>query len=254
MKKSIKLLTSALLLAVVTLFSSSAFADSEVYTVAMEPTFPPFEMLDSKTGKITGFDVDLIKAIAKDQGFQVEINALGFDGLIPAVLTGKLDMSISGFTITDKRAKVINFSDPYIDAGIGVLKRSDDDSIQTLDDLKDKTAVVQIGSSGQKVAEDLKASGKLKAVVVMDNVALAVADLIKGRADVVVNDVTVNVAYAKGSNGVIVMLKTPLNKEEYGIVVSKSNPELLEKVNKGLANIRANGTYDKIYAKYFKAE
>ena len=246
------ILTAVLLFAAA--FTTPALADTKVYNVGTEPTFPPFEMLDSTTGKITGFDIDLLKAIAADQGFEVKIHSLGFDGLIPAVLTGKIDLSASGFTITEKRAKVINFSDSYIDAGIGAMKRTDDESIKSIADLKGKTIGVQIGTSGQKVAEELQAQGKVGTVTVMDNSALAVTDLLKGRIDAVINDIPVNTAYVKQSQGKLIMLPTPLNKEQYGFVVNKKDTELLKQLNQGLKNIRANGTYDKIYDKYFNVK
>ena len=251
MKLSIGSTLLAALLLLTAVFTAPASADTKIYNLGTEPTFPPFEMLDSKTGEITGFDIDLIKAIAADQGFEVKIHSLGFDGLIPAVLTGKIDLSASGFTITEKRAKVINFSEPYIDAGIGALKRSDDTSIKTLSDLKGKTVGVQIGTSGQKVAEELQEQGKVSNVKVMDNSALAVTDLLKGRVDAVINDIPVNTAYSKQSKGKLAILPTPLNTEQYGFVLNKKDTELLKKINQGLKNIRENGTYDKIYDKYF---
>ena len=248
-----KALIALFALAIATLISASVNADEPTYTIACEPTFPPFEMLDKTSGNITGFDIELIKAIGKDQGFNVDVKSMSFDGLIPAVLTGKLDMSISGFTITPKRAKVINFSDPYIDAGIGVLVAANSD-IKSLDDLQGKIVAVQLGSSGQKAAEDLKKKEIIKEVKVMNNAALAVSDLITGRVDGVVNDIPVNNAYARLNKGKITTLKAPLNSEQYGIVIPKNNPELLKKVNAGLKNIKANGIYDKIYDKYFKTK
>lgn len=250
MKATLKLILSAVFM-LIAVFTAPASADTKVYNVGTEPTFPPFEMLDSDTGEITGFDIELLKAIAEDQGFDIKVHSLGFDGLIPAVLTGKIDLSASGFTITEKRAKVINFSDPYIDAGIGIIKRTDDDSVKSVDDLKDKTVAVQIGTSGQKVAEELKDQGKIANVTVMDNSALAVTDLLKGRVDAVINDIPVNTAYVKQSKGDLEMLPDPLNTEQYGFVLDKNDTELLKQINQGLKNLRANGTYDKIYDKYF---
>ncbi len=254
MKSSIKILTTALLFALVSLFTCNVNAEEKTYNVGTEPTFPPFEMLDSETGKITGFDIDLLTAIGEDQGFKINVLSLSFDGLIPAVLVGKIDMAASGFTITPQRAKVINFSTPYIDAGLGAVKLASDDSIKTLADLKDKTAAVQIGSSGQKAAEDLKAAGKLKEVVVMDNSSLAVTDLLRGRVDIVINDIPVNTAFVKKSHNKLEMIAEPLNTEQYGFVIPKADTELLDKVNQGLQNVRDNGTYDKIYDKYFNTE
>lgn len=235
----------------VSFISYATNAAEKTYTVGTEPTFPPFEMLDKATGDITGFDIELLNAIAKDQGFAIKVQSMSFDGLIPAVLTGKLDMSISGFTITPKRAKVIDFSDAYIDAGIGVLV-SAESGFKTVDDLAGKVVAVQIGSSGQKAAEDLMKQGLFKDVKVMDNSALAVTDLLAGRVEGVVNDIPVNVAYVKQNKGKIVMLDKPLNSEQYGIVLPKNNPELLKKINEGLKNVKADGTYDKLYEKYFK--
>lgn len=254
MKTRLKTTLLAAVMLVAAAFCAPAHAETKVYNVGTEPTFPPFEMLDSTTGEITGFDIELLKAIAADQGFEIKVHSLGFDGLIPAVLTGKIDLSASGFTITEKRAKVINFSDPYIDAGIGVMKLTADDRIKSIADLKGKTVAVQIGTSGQKTAEDLQAQGKVAKVVVMDNSALAVTDLLKGRVDAVVNDIPVNVAYVKQSKGELEMLPTPLNTEQYGFVLDKKDTELLKQINQGLKNLRANGTYDKIYDKYFNVE
>ncbi len=251
MKNLLHRVLSVICCALIALTTLAAHAAEETITIGTEPTFPPFEFVDSKSGEITGFDIELMQAIAQDQGFDIKVISLGFDGLIPAVISQKIDMAASGFTITDQRAKVISFSEPYIDAGIGIVKRTENDQINSVADLAGKTAAVQIGTSGQKAAEDLKAKGQLKSIVVMDNSALAITDLLKGRVDVVINDIPVNTAYLKKSKGELTMLDVPLNKEQYGFVINKKNPELLQKVNAGLAAARANGTYDKIYDKYF---
>ncbi len=219
--------------------------------VGTEPTFPPFEMQDSQTGAIIGFDIDMIKAIAKDQGFEVEVRNLGFDGLVPALQTGNIDIAASGMSITEKRKKQISFSDPYINAGLAVAVKSDNKTVKSVSELNGLTAGVQIGSTGAGQAEELKKTGMLKSVKTFENVALAMAELMAGGVDVVINDLPVSEAYVQKQKGALKLLPGVLKSDSYGFGVRKNNKELLDKINAGLKSIKANGTADQIKAKYF---
>lgn len=219
--------------------------------VGTEPTFPPFEMQDTKTGEIVGFDIDMIKAIAKDQGFEVEVRNLGFDGLVPALQTGSIDIAASGMSITEKRKKAIFFSNPYINAGLAVAVKSDNKNVTSSDKLNGLTAGVQIGSTGAGKAEELKKAKVLKDVKTFENVALAMAELLTGGVDVVINDAPVSEAYVNKQKGALKLLPGLLQSDSYGFGIRKGNKELLDKVNAGLKHIQDNGTVDKIKAKYF---
>jgi ABC-type amino acid transport substrate-binding protein len=123
--------------------------------VGTNPSFAPFEFTDKKDGKVQGFDIDLINALAKKAGYEkVTIKSIAFDGLIPSLESGNIDVSITGMSITDARKQKVNFTDPYYESGLMALVKKDNDAIKNLDDLKGKTIAVQIGTTGAKYAEN----------------------------------------------------------------------------------------------------
>jgi polar amino acid transport system substrate-binding protein len=255
MKRILKV--SAAVLAVVGLVFVSgcgkkSASGKNAFIVGTEPTFPPFELTDAKTGEITGFDIELIKAIAADQGFEVDVRNLGFDGLIPALQSGNIAIVASGMTITEEREKQVDFSAPYIDAGLAIATSAANTAINGKADLKGKTAAVQIGTSGSKAAEELQKEGLLVKVKTFDTVAVAMQELVSGGVDVVINDLPVTKAYMVKQPGKIRLAGEPLNSESYGFAVKTGNKELLDKINAGLASVKANGTYDKLQNKYFE--
>lgn len=116
----------------------SSDEEMPTYIVGTEAQFPPFEIVDS-SGNVVGFDVDLLNAIAEDQGFKVEYLDQDFAGLIPALQTGNVDIIASGMTITEEREGEVDFSEPYITAGLALAVTTDNEEIQSVDDLKGKT-------------------------------------------------------------------------------------------------------------------
>jgi len=225
--------------------------DDAALIVGTEPTFPPFEMTDD-SGQIIGFDIDLIKAVAQAEGLKVEVQNLGFDGLIPALMSGHIDIIASGMTITDERRKQVDFSDPYVNSGLAIAISSDNKTIKSVDDLKSKKVAVQLGSTGSQKAEEMKASGMLAEVVTFNTVDLAIMELLNGGVAAVINDIPATKAYMTQQPGKIVMLPKPLSSESYGFALRQKRPELLKKINEGLEKVKADGTYDKLAAKYFK--
>ncbi|WP_396034803.1 transporter substrate-binding domain-containing protein, partial [Candidatus Cyanaurora vandensis] len=123
------------------------FAQTKTLRVATEPAFPPFESQGAK-GELEGFSIDLMYAIGKAAGFQVEFRSLPFDGIIPGLQAGTVDAAISSLTITPERAKTVDFSEPYFKAGLAIAVRAEDRTITSLDSLKGKTIAVQIGTTG----------------------------------------------------------------------------------------------------------
>jgi len=122
--------------------------EKKTYVVGTEPTFAPFDTTDAD-GNIVGFDMDLMKAIGKDQGFDVEFKSFGFDALIPAVNAKNCDVIAAGMTANEDRVKKVDFSNTYYDSGNAVLVKSDNTTIKGIDDLTpDMTVAVQIGTTG----------------------------------------------------------------------------------------------------------
>ncbi len=221
-------------------------AQLKTLKVATEPAFPPFES-QASSGALEGFDIDLMRAIGAATGFKVEFLSLPFDGMIPALQAGTVDAAISGITITPERAKTITFSEPYITAGLAIAVQSTNTQVTSLASLQNKRIAVQIGTTGA-------AKAKLIPGVTLrtfDSTPLALQELLNGNVDAVINDAPVTL-YAIKSNhleGLKVVGKL-LTDESYGIALPKNSPHTAL-LNQGLATLRQNGEYDKIYRKWF---
>ncbi len=215
------------------------------YIVGTEAQFPPFEIVDSG-GNVIGFDVDLMNAIAEDQGFKVQYLDQDFAGLIPALQTGNIDIIASGMTISDEREEQVDFSEPYITAGLALAVPVDNEEIKSVDDLKDKTVAVQTGSTGFIKAEELKKAGVIAEIKDFPHVNEAIEEVKIGGADAMINDLPVTEAFIAAQPGVIKIVGEPLNSESYGFAVRTGNTELLQKINKGLENVKASGKYDEL--------
>ena len=226
---------------------SSANAAEKVYQVGSNMAFAPFEFVEN--GKPAGFDMELIVAIMKTQGAEVQLNNLPFDGLIPALQAGTIDIAMSGMTITEERQKRISFSEPYYDNGLVVMIRSaDKDTYKSVDDLKGKTLCAQIGTTGAITVS--KMSGKN--VKLFNNGPEAFMELANKGCEAVIHDKpVVNYYIAKRGDKGVLVLPSQLNSEKSGIGVAKNNKELLKMVNDGLKAVKENGEYDRIYKKWF---
>lgn len=132
--------------------STSAHAEGKKYTIGTDLTFAPFEFQDSK-GKYIGIDVDLLDAIAKDQGFEVDLKPLGFDSAVQAIQSKQIDGMIAGMSITDERKKSFDFSDPYFDSGLQLAVKKGNDKIKSYDDLKGKTVAAKVGTESANFLE-----------------------------------------------------------------------------------------------------
>lgn len=221
---------------------------AKVIKVGTNASFAPFEFQDEKTKEYTGFDIDLIKAIGKQMGVEVEIQNINFDGLIPALEAGNIDALISGMTITDERTKKVNFSKPYYKSGLSIIVKSDNNTLKSFKDLEGKSIAVQIGTTGATEAKKIK-DAKVRE---FNNAAEAFMELKAGGVDAVVNDLPVNEYYiAKTGSKDAKIVGEPLNAEEYGIATAKKNTELTGKISKAFEEIKQNGEYEKIYMKWF---
>ncbi len=240
----------AIALAIPTL-CSSAFAD--VIKLGTHPTFAPFEYIDEK-GEVIGFDIDLVKEIAAQNGDTVEVVSMPFDGLIPALLVGQIDAIAAGMTITDERLKKVDFSEGYYKSTLSaVIKKEYQDKYKSLADLKDKKVCVQIGTTAHTfgIKEKLQLSA-------LDSHADSMLELNNDGCFAIINDRPVNLYYVTKTNtDKFVELKDAKlteNADVFGIAVKKGNKELLDKLNSGFVKIKDNGSYKELNKKWFGVE
>ncbi|MCD6290109.1 MAG: basic amino acid ABC transporter substrate-binding protein [Anaerolineae bacterium] len=215
--------------------------------VGMNAEYPPFEYVD-KSGNIVGFDVDLIKTLAERAGYDVELVNTKWDGIFAALASGEFDVVCSAVTITDERSKVVDFTEPYFNAGQSIAVLASNDEIKGVEDLKGKRIGVQLGTTG-----DIEAS-KIEGAQVKryEEITLAFQALANGDVDAIVNDAPTSAAIIKANPEIKAkIVGKPFTDEWYGIAVNKNKPEIKEALNKALEEIKADGTYDKIYQKWF---
>ncbi len=221
---------------------------AKVLKIGAEMTFPPFEFQEEGNKEYVGFDMDLARAVAKQMGYTAEIQNIGFDGLIPALEAGNIDMIVSGMSITEERSKKIAFSKPYYKSGLSIVVKGDNNSITSFKDLEGKRIAVQIGTTGAEEARKIK-DAKVREY---NSNSEAYMELKAGGVDAVVNDLPVNEYYlTKSGEKNAKIVGDIVNAEEYGMAVTKKNTELVVKVNKAIDELKKNGEYEKIYVKWF---
>ncbi|NWL80807.1 amino acid ABC transporter substrate-binding protein [Pseudomonas taiwanensis] len=220
--------------------------------VGMDPTYMPFEMTN-KRGEIIGFEVDLLKAMAKAMGVKLELVSTSYDGIIPALLTDKFDMIGSGMTLTQERNLRINFSEPFIVVGQTLLIRKElQGEIKSYKDLNDAKYRItsKIGTTGEMVAKKLISKAQYHG---FDNEQEAVMDVVNGKADAFIYDAPYNVvAVNKAGAGKLVFLEEPFTFEPLAYGLKKGDYDSINWVNNWLNQIRHDGTYDRIHTKWFK--
>jgi len=220
--------------------------------VGTSADFPPFEMVDEK-GEIVGLDIDIAKKIAEKLGVKLVIRDIKFEGLIPALISGDVDLVIAGMTITEERAKSVDFSIPYFEADQAVMVLKERTDITSVEDLTGKKIGVQEGTTGDFwVTDNLVKKGKVKEddVKRYGKFTVALLELKKGGIDAVVMDKPAAEMYVKLDNSlkIAVVIKTG---EKYGIAVKKGNKDLLDLVNKVLEELIKSGEMEKLIKKWF---
>ncbi|EHJ55624.1 His/Glu/Gln/Arg/opine family amino ABC transporter, permease, 3-TM region [Streptococcus urinalis FB127-CNA-2] len=230
---------------------AKATPKKSTYKVVADSSFAPFEFQNGN-GKYVGIDMELIKAIAKQQGFTIQISNPGFDAALNAVQSGQADGVIAGMSITDERKKTFDFSDSYYSSNIllGVKK---DSPIKSYSDLKGKTVGAKKGTASYDFLDQHKSKYgyHLKA---FDDASSMYDSLNSGSIEALMDDESILKYSIKQGR----QFKTPIKGEpsgEYGFAVKKgSNPELIEMFNNGLASLKASGKYEKTINKYLSNE
>jgi polar amino acid transport system substrate-binding protein len=232
--------------------SAPAPAPAKVYVVGTDAAYAPFESQNEK-GEIVGFDIEVVQAAAKKAGVEVKFVNTPWEGIFNALGQGDRDMVVSAVTITDERKQTMDFSEPYFDAQ-QLIAVKENSKVAKFADLKKLKVGVQTGTTGDEAVTKLlgKTSTNIKR---FESTPLALKELESGGVDAVVADNGVVIHYVANNPGG--KFKTVADKEfvpeQYGVAFKKGNTELQGKINQGLAAIKADGSYDQIYTKYFGA-
>jgi polar amino acid transport system substrate-binding protein len=245
------------LLVATALFSATGCKDrsspkvGDTLTVGMELSYPPFEMTDEK-GVPKGVSVDLAHELGKALGKKIVIQNTAFDGLIPSLKTGKIDLIISSMTITDERKQSIDFSDPYLSTGLCLLvgKKS---PVQSVDDL-DKpsvTVAVKKGTTGHTYATR---NIKNARVLVLDKETAAVLEVVQGKADAFIYDQMSTYQNWKKNEENTRALLNPFQRELWGIALRKGDDGLKGQVNGFLKTFREQGGFERLGDTWLKEQ
>jgi len=220
--------------------------------VGLESGYKPFEMT-AKNGDIIGFDVDLAKVMAKAMGVKLKIVNTAWDGIIPALITDKFDIIMSGMTITQKRNLQVNFADPYIIVGQTILiHKKDANKIKSYKDLNNSKYVIvsKLGTTGYFSVKKYMPKAKINA---FETEADAFQDFINGKADAFVYDLPLCAYYYSQYQDKVAFLDKPFTYEPLGWAIKKGDPDFINWLNNFLRQIKGDGTYEKIYNKWFKS-
>ncbi len=210
--------------------------------VATSPDFPPFESLEG--GEIVGIEVDIMDLIAEKLGVEIQFEQMDFDSVLPGVQSGKFDVGMSGITITEKRQKNADFTDPYFLASQSIVVMADSD-ITCKDDLEGKTIAVQTGTTAESYC--MENGYEVLAYQANNDAASA---LTSGKVDAWVVDNEVAVALSAEQNGATVVLDEAMTTEPYAFAFAKGSDTLVEAFNEALSELVADGTIEEIFETY----
>ena len=222
-------------------------SSSEPLTVGSDIPYPPFEQ--GKPGNYTGFDIELMEAIGEKIGRKAEFQDTSFETIFRDVAQGKFEAVVSAATITEEREKAVDFSNPYYLSEQAVLVKEGSD-IKGMEDLSGKTIAAQQGTTGLELAKEDSGADEIRPYPEGPD---AVNALKSGTVEAVIIDAPVAQNAVEKSGGVEIAEKVP-TEETYGIAVAQGDTELLDELNKGLEEVLDDGTYAKIYEKWFKLE
>lgn len=219
-----------------------------ILLIGTDATYPPFEMVNTKTGQPEGFDIDIMKAICRINNWTPEFIVTPFDGIISGLKGNKYDCVISAMTITEQRQAIVDFSESYYLAGQVIAVSPGDTVIASVEDLRGKKVGVQLGTTGERMAKSL--SGLL--VFSFDNIGAAFIDMENGQIDAILNDWPTTNEYIR-LKGTAKTVGDILSKEYYGIAVKKGDAELIGKIDSAISILKESGEYDKISEKWFNS-
>ena len=251
MKKTVVRIVSALLVLAmaVAVLAGCGSGSGDKYIIYSDQAFPPFEYLDEESGEYVGLDMDILAAIAEDQGFEYEVKNEGFDPSMTAVLSGQADGMIAGMTIKPERQEKFDFSDGYFEDG-SILVVAKGSTIASEADLAGKTVAAKTGTVSADYTESIKDQYGFEITYFEDSPSMYQA-VVSGSADACFEDFSVIGWAIKNDGTELQTVGEVVNPGYYGFAVKKGeNAELIKMFNAGLKNIKESGTYEELLAKY----
>ena len=241
------MLAFLIVLSVLMLFSCAKKDETnKVYVFATDATWPPLEYID-ESGNLTGFEVELVPMIGEKVGVKMEAKNIPWDTIFAGLANGQYDGVASGVSVTEDRKKTMDFSTPILEAGqVIIVKKAS--TVKGVDDIKGLKVGVQIGTTGDLVLDDYDVVRKQ-----YDDIGLALQDMLNGNIDACVCDSLIASDFVLANPNYSDKLKvagSAFTQEDIAIAVKKGNKELLDLINKGIAELKADGSYDKLKAKW----
>lgn len=227
---------------------AAAAGHDQSIVMASDATFPPFDYV--KNGKVMGFDIDMMRDIAKVEHLDITFKPMPFNGIVPSLQSGAVNAAVSGMIIKQGRLKRVDFSNAYFRSGLSILVRKGS-SIQGFDDLKNHVVAAKKATAG--AAYLISHGVPLSHIKQFQNLGAAYQSLESGGADAVFFDNQTNVMF-KAKHDNVKIVGGLLEGSYYGIAVSKKNPQLATKFNDGLAKIMKNGQYHQLFVKWFDGD
>jgi len=242
-----KLICAAGLLAL----SAGIQAQNKELVVGSSATYRPFAY-ETPTKEIVGYDIDIIRAVAQKAGLQIKIVNTPWTGIFAALNNGDVDLVISGVTINDKRKQSYDFTAPYFEAR-QLIAVNKDSAVKNLKDLSGKKVSVVTGSTADDIAS--REFGKTNPDIRrFESTPVIISELANGGVDAAIGDNGVIAFRTQEHKQLKTVSDASFPKEYFGIVVKQGNKALLDKLNKGLATVKTDGTYAQIYKKWFQTE
>ena len=223
-------------------------------SVGLMGTYPPYNFLNNKN-EVDGFDADIAKEVAKRIGVEAEFITSEWSGMIGGLEKEKFDVVISQMTITDERKKTMDFSEPYIKNTVNIIVREDNDAIKSLQDFKGKKIGVGLGTNDEKYLKEVAMPkvGDFE-IVTYNDVITTLLDLNTGRIDATVNNLFAIKPQVEKNDLKIKAVGDPIKEDFAGIAIRKGNQEFLAALDKALEDMKKDGTYKKIFIKWFDVE
>lgn len=217
--------------------------NANVLVMGTNATFKPFEYKEGD--KVVGFDVELASEIAKEMGVELKIEDMSFDGLLPALESGQIDLAVAGMSVTEERAKNVLFSDSYYVASQQIIVK-EESLIRNRYELVGKKIGVQLGTTGDQMAQQINGAK----VIQFPTAPSVLQELVSGRVDAAILDNAPAAQYVASFSN-LKILSSPLSREPYAIAMKKGNQKLQEAVNNTITKMKEDGRMQKLLMKHF---
>ena len=243
-----KMMNVLMVIMMVVLTACGGSKEEKIIYVGTNAEYKPYEYLEN--GKIVGFDIEIMEEIGRSMGYEVKWTNMSFDGLLPALQSGKVDMVIAGMTPTEERQKAVGFTDVYYSTKQAILVNKDlDNGIVTPEDLNGKVVGTQLGTIQEKIAGDLGATVKS-----YNSFTGAILDLNEDKIDAVIVGDVVAKPYLDNNHKLKVGAIIEGNEDGSAIALKKGSSEMIAKLNTEIYKIKTSGKYDELVQKYFSGQ